>query len=235
MKWLYLLIDLFTVLIPLIFSYHPKLNFYKNWKAFFTANILVATLFVTADIFFTKWGVWGFNPDYVLGIYFFNLPLEELLFFVCIPFACVFTYHCLNLFFKFEWRKNTETIFILLTSSVLLIIGIYYYDRIYTASTFISLPVLLIAIKYFGKVKWLPKLLSIYPVLLIPFFIVNGILTGSGLQHPLVWYNDIENIGLRIFTIPVEDIFYGFELILLNVFLYEYFKNRKKISKLSFN
>lgn len=226
MKGLYLLIDFSTVIIPLIFSFHFKINFYKNWKAFFIANILVAALFVIFDVCFTKWGVWGFNPNYVLGIYFFNLPIEEILFFICIPFACVFTYHCLNLFFKIEWKKSTENIFILLISSGLLIAGIYYYDKLYTASTFISLSVLLIIIKYLGNVEWLPKLFSIYPLLLIPFFIVNGILTGSGLQHPVVWYNNNEIIGLRLFTIPVEDVFYGFELILLNVFVYEYFKSK---------
>ena len=72
-------------------------------------------------------------------------------------------------------------------------------------------------------------MISIYPVLLIPFFFVNGILTGSGLQEPVVWYNNAENSGIRLFTIPVEDVFYGFELILLNIFLYEYFKSKNKI------
>jgi hypothetical protein len=64
----------------------------------------------------------------------------------------------------------------------------------------------------------------IYPILLIPFFIVNGILTGSGLPQPIVWYNNAENIGIQLWTIPVEDIFYGFELMLINVYLYEMLK-----------
>jgi lycopene cyclase domain-containing protein len=88
------------------------------------------------------------------------------------------------------------------------------------------LSILLITLKYFGKIKWLAKLVIIYPVLLIPFFIVNGILTGTGLQQPVVWYNNNQNLGIRLLTIPIEDVFYGFELILINVFLYEYFKTR---------
>ena len=83
---------------------------------------------------------------------------------------------------------------------------------------------MLLVLKYFAKVYWLAKLVSIYPVLLIPFFIVNGILTGSGLEQSVVWYNNSEILGIRLLTIPIEDIFYGFELILINVFLYEYFK-----------
>lgn len=235
MKFLYLIVNLFTVIVPFVFSFHPKLEFFKNFKSFFLANILTAFLFIGWDILFAKIGVWGFNSDYVLGIYFFNLPIEELLFFICIPFSCLFTYHCLNLFFKFQWSSKTENVFVMCFSALLLFMGFYFHSKLYTASTFISLGILLLVFKYIVKINWLTKLVSIYPVLLIPFFIVNGILTGSGLQQPVVWYNDSENIGIRLFTIPVEDIFYGFELILLNVFFYEYFKSKFSQSEISYD
>lgn len=225
-KQLYLLINFCTIIVPLLFSFHPRLKFYRQFRFFIPANLIVAGLFIIWDIKFTHWGVWGFNPDYVLGIYFLKLPLEELFFFICIPFACVFTYHCINLFFKITWTSATENIFTGGFAIILLIVGIIFYNRLYTFTTFISLAIVLIILKYIMKVKWLPKLFSIYPVLLIPFFIVNGILTGSGLPQPVVWYNNAENMGLRLFTIPVEDIFYGLELIVLNVCLFEYFKTQ---------
>lgn len=226
MKFLYLLVDVFTIIVPFIFSFHPKLKFYKNFKPFFISNIIIASAFLLWDILFTKLGVWGFNSDYVLGIYIFNLPLEEILFFICIPFSCVFTYHCLNVFFQIRWKPKTENIFVLCFSAILLFTGLYFPSRLYPASTFISLGIVLLVVKYIVKINWLGKLVIIYPVLLLPFFIVNGILTGSGLEQPVVWYNDLENLRIRLFTIPVEDIFYGFELILLNILLYEYFKNK---------
>ena len=102
--------------------------------------------------------------------------------------------------------------------------GLYALPRLYTSSTFISLAALLPIMRYGLKVKWLPKFASIYLVILLPFFIVNGILTGTGLEEPIVWYNNEENLGIRLLTIPVEDVFYGFELLLLNVFLYEKLK-----------
>ncbi len=226
MKWLYLLINFCTVIVPVLFSFHPKLNFYKNWKAFFIANAIVAFIFILWDLLFTHIGVWGFNPNYISGLYFFNLPIEEILFFICIPYACVFTYHCLNLFIKTRWPAKTENIFVYTLAAILFLTGIYFYDKLYTASTFISLAIVLFILKYFLKINWLGKLLTIYPILLIPFFIVNGILTGSGLPQPVVWYNNAENMGIRLFTIPFEDIFYGFELILLNIVFYEYFLNK---------
>ena len=204
--------------------FHPKLKFYKNWKAFFLSNVIVSLIFIVWDILFTRLGVWGFNPDYISGFYFINLPIEEILFFICIPYACVFTYHCVGLFFKLNCRGRTQNIFIGIFSLALFTIGICNHTRSYTATTFISLACVLLLINFILNKKPLGKLLLIYPLLLIPFFIVNGILTGTGLQQPVVWYNNSENIGIRLLTIPLEDFFYGFELVLLNVVLYEFFK-----------
>ena len=53
---------------------------------------------------------------------------------------------------------------------------------------------------------------------------MNGILTGSGIEEQVVWYNDSENLGKRLGTIPVEDILYGMTLILLNYYLTELFR-----------
>ena len=77
---------------------------------------------------------------------------------------------------------------------------------------------------FVAPTDWLGALFKVYAVLLIPFFIVNGILTGTGIEEPIVWYNNDEIIGFRMLTIPVEDTFYGFLLILLNVYFYERFK-----------
>jgi len=60
-------------------------------------------------------------------------------------------------------------------------------------------------------------------VMLIPFFIVNGILTGSFIDNEIVWYNNDENLGIRLFTIPVEDTIYAFTLILTNLFTLQLF------------
>jgi lycopene cyclase domain-containing protein len=57
--------------------------------------------------------------------------------------------------------------------------------------------------------------------MLIPFLIVNGLLTSI----PVVLYNNEENLNFRIYSIPFEDVFYGMLLIMMNVIGYE----KKKI------
>lgn len=229
MKSLYLLVDFFTILIPFLFSFHPKLQFYKEWKSFFKANALVALIFILWDLLYTHLGVWGFNSNYVLGYYLYNLPIEEILFFICIPYSCVFTYFCLGKFYPLKWKTKTENTFVYFLVVFLLVFGFIYIDQLYTSAVFFTLSFLLIYIKYKLKVEWLGKLISVYCILLIPFLIVNGILTGTGIDSPVVWYNSNHFIGLRILTIPFEDIFYGFEMILLNVYFFEKFREQKML------
>jgi len=229
MKWTYLSVNLCSVIVPFVFSFHPKIKFNTTFSAFIKANFIVTILFLIWDAIFTAKGIWSFNPDYTLGLNIYNLPLEELLFFICIPFSCLFTYHCSTIFLKIQWNQKAEFYFILCFSLILLLMGIIYWDKSYTAVTCISTAFLLSTIKFYFKVDWLAQLFSVYAVLLIPFFIVNGILTGTGLEEPVVLYNNTENLGIRLLTIPIEDVVYGLELILLNIFLYQKFlRNQTK-------
>lgn len=233
MKSLYLLVDFFTVIVPVIFSFHPKIKFYKTWKHFFVSAIAVALVFIIWDSIFTRLGVWNFNPRYVTGIYFFRLPIEEILFFICIPFSCVFTYYCLDKFYNLAWKPKTETVFCVFLSTALLVVGFIYLDRLYTSVTFFSTAFVCLILKFVFKIDWFGKAVSVYAVLIIPFLVVNGILTGTGLEEPVVRYNDAGNLNIRILTIPVEDVFYGFELILLNLFLYLRLSKNGKIKSAS--
>lgn len=225
MKSLYLLVDFFTIIIPLIFSFHSKIQFYKTWKSFFPAAIIVAIVFIIWDSIFTQIGVWDFNPRYVTGIYFLNLPAEEILFFICIPYSCVFTFYCLSRFYNLSWKAKAENNFCLFLSAILLITGLLFIDKIYTSVTFISTSFVCLYIKFVVKINWFGKAISVYGLLLVPFLIVNGILTGTGLEEAVVRYNNFENLNLRLLTIPVEDIIYGFEMFLLNLYLYKLFES----------
>lgn len=220
----YLLIDLSCVIFPLAFSFHPKINFHKQWKYFTLPCLFTALIFIAWDILFTKIGVWGFNGKYVFGIYLFGLPMEEYLFFFCVPYACIFTYYCVTIFLNISTKARLITIFTLLLISYLLLTAFYHLSQLYTSITFLGLSILLIYLGIIKQVSFLAPFYISFLIILIPFFISNGILTGSGLEGPVVFYNNKYNLGIRIITMPFEDTFYGMLLLLMNVCGFEYFK-----------
>lgn len=225
-KYYYLILDILSLAFPLLFSFNSKSNFSKKWKYLGPAIIIPALIFITWDNWFTGMGVWGFNPRYLTGIYVMNLPIEEVLFFLCIPYACVFTYEAVNYFRKSEPLPNNGQRITWILIVGLLAVGIKNYDHWYTGVTCMATAVYLLLLTLVVKPVYLGRFYFAYLFILIPFFIVNGILTGTGLPEPVVWYNHSETLDIRIMTIPVEDTFYGMLLILMNVSIFEELQKR---------
>ena len=174
-------------------------------------------IFIPWDIWFTSLGIWGFNPKYLTGLYFFNLPVEECLFFICIPFCCIFTYHVVWTLSKNKsFKPMKRTCWII--SFALLLAGVLLNDMMYTAYTFIGLSIAILIAPYYVNMKVFFKT---YLILLFPFLMVNGLLTGSFIEEQIVWYDDNNNISLRILTIPVEDFFYSFFMLLVVMIGYQ--------------
>jgi len=220
----YLQVLAFTIIIPLIFSFHNKIQFYNKWPSFIRANILVTIPFLIWDELFTRNGVWGFNKEHLTNIYLFNLPIEEILFFIIIPYCCVFTY---EVFLKFSIKNSQISQLLTLgIGLIILISGILLYTKIYTSVTFISLGVLLILL-FYQKKEFINTFYLTYVIITASFFIiVNGILTGGTLETPPVWYNNSETLNIRVWTIPIEDFFYSMLLILSNIWAFEMFKSK---------
>jgi lycopene cyclase domain-containing protein len=224
----YLLINLAAVLVPLAFSFEKKdIYFFGKWKFLFPSILLTMLLFIPWDVAFTSMGVWGFNPRYLSGIYLFGLPLGEWMFFITVPFACIFTYEVVRKHVKRDILKPYATTITWVLALFFLLVGLLNTGKWYTGLTFILTSAFLLLHLLVLRSNYLSWFLLSYLIILIPFTIVNGMLTGTGLAEPIVWYNDAENLSIRYFTIPVEDSVYGLLLILMNLTWYEFLKNRK--------
>ena len=223
-KYLYLLINIFTVLVPLIFSFYPKAPFYKTWKYLLPAIAIPAIIFIIWDEIFTRLHVWGFNERYLSGIYLGSLPLEEILFFICIPYACVFTYFALNYLIEKDYLFPHQELITSALIVVMLVLGMYNLDKLYTGVTFVFLGLALAFQMLKLRTRYMGRFYFAFTFILIPFFIVNGILTGSFIDEEVVWYNDAQTLALRLGTIPFEDVFYAILLLLLNIGIYEWVK-----------
>lgn len=225
--YIYLYLNIFTILFPLALSFDKKVAFYKNWYALFPAILANAVFFIIWDVFFTLEGVWGFNDAYLTGIYFFNLPLEEVLFFITVPYACVFIYDVLNAYIRRDLLKPYAKAIALALIIILPLIAVFNISRLYTSITFILLTVMhLVHLRFFGD-RVLGRFYLAYLVHLVPFLLVNGVLT----YLPVVWYNNAYNLGLRLVSIPVEDTMYSMLMLLITISVYEGIRSKRTVKQ----
>ena len=182
-QYFYSFILFFSVIVPFIFSFHKRLQFHLHFKSFLLGLIGMLLIFIPWDIWFTSLGIWGFNPKYLTGLYFFNLPIEECLFFICIPFCCIFTYHVVWTLSKNKSIKPMKRACWII-SFALLLAGVLLNDFMYTASTFIGLSIAMLIAPYYVNMKVFFKT---YLILLFPFLVVNGLLTGSFIEDQIVF------------------------------------------------
>ena len=222
----YLLINFFTIIICFIASFDWRIRFNRFFGIFLLSSTIVAIPFILWDVWFTKMGVWWFDTKYTLGIIIAGLPLEEWLFFFCLPFSCVFTYFCLDKFFNFSWVGALNNVIVFLSFILLTVSALLYYERTYTLVTALITLLTVFYLHFIAKSEWIGQATFTYLILMPGFFAVNGILTGSVIESPVVNYNPNEFLGIRIFTIPVEDAVYGYSQFLLNIYFFKLFKNR---------
>ncbi|MBD1422069.1 lycopene cyclase domain-containing protein [Sphingobacterium chuzhouense] len=223
----YLLINFFTIIICFIASFDKRIRFHKHFGTFLLASIVVAIPFIAWDIWFTAKGVWWFNNDYTLGIILAGLPIEEWLFFFCIPFSCIFTYFCIDKFFHLAWLSAFNNIIVFVSVIILSVTALLNDDKIYTLVTAITAIATLVYLHLIARVDWIGKASLIFTVLLLGFFPVNGILTGTGLDAPIVNYNPADFLGIRILTIPIEDAVYGYKQFLLVLYFFKLFQRKQ--------
>lgn len=231
MAYTYSSILFFSVIVCFIASFDKRILFNRHFGAVIKSAILVAIPFIAWDVWFTGKGVWWFNIDYTFGIVFAGLPIEEWLFFICIPFSCVFTYFCFDKFFKLEWLSGFNNIIVFVSVIICSVIALLHFDKIYTLVTAIATITTLTYLHFIVRADWIGKASLVFTILMLGFCPVNGVLTGTGLETPIVNYNPKDFLGIRILTIPIEDGVYGYTQFLLVLYFFNRFKHKYDESK----
>ncbi|HRG87881.1 MAG TPA: lycopene cyclase domain-containing protein [Chitinophagales bacterium] len=221
MKYTYLLINLFTICFPLLASFESRIAYARKWKYFLPANLFVATLFIIWDHFFTKAGIWGFNPAYTIGWHVGALPVEEILFFITVPFSCTFIYETVLLFSKSRPGNYINRLW-LGAGIVMLAASLFAIKLSYTFSVLLLLGLLMVVTYRWLASTFKQHFLIAFAFCMLPMAIVDGLLTGL----PVVIYNHAENTGVRLGPIPVEDFVYAAILLLLNMAIYDWLKQK---------
>lgn len=223
----YFAVLFFTVIICFLASFHRLIRFDKFFGIFLVSAIIVAVPFIIWDIWFTSIGVWWFDTSYTVGLKVAGLPIEEWLFFICIPFSCVFTYYCFERFFNLDFLKGLNNLIAFVTIIVCTLFALLHDDKLYTLMTAIVTSVTMIFLHFISRIDWIGKASFLYTILMLGFFPVNGILTGSVIASPIVNYNPDEFLGIRMITIPIEDAVYGYAQFLWVLYFFQLLSKNK--------
>jgi lycopene cyclase domain-containing protein len=217
----YLLINLFILVGPFALSFVTSVNYKAKWGRVLLASLPVAVLFIIWDSFASSRGDWAFSESRTLPFRIASLPFEELLFFFTVPFSCLFIYESLSHFKKdtyFQWKPWYSAVL----SVIAFVIAILYRSQYYTMTVFLFIA-LYFLYTTFGSQKilgtrnfWLYLALSY-----IPFVLFNYLLTSI----PVVTYSSDAIWGGRFLTIPFEDFFYNFILLVLYLEAYLWIKH----------
>jgi lycopene cyclase domain-containing protein len=220
----YLILMLASVAVPLVLSFDKNVRYYKNLKYIFPAIFVTGTIFILWDINFTRQRIWGFNSEYLIGIDLKGLPIEEWLFFLVIPYSCVFIYEVLKFYLKKYEFANPFLVFSLVLIVGFGLIAFLFRHQAYTFLTFLFSTVYLTYTVFRNQFKQhITKFYFSYFVSLLPFVIVNGILTSM----PVVEYSSQHIMNIRFINIPLEDFSYFFLMHLMVTTIYEYIKERR--------
>jgi lycopene cyclase domain-containing protein len=220
----YLLINILIIFFPLILSFDKNLKFYKKVPYVLQSIAFISTAYIVWDVIATERGDWAFIPEHLIGFYILGLPLEEILFFITVPYACIFIFETVSFYVK-EKKLNFNKKLSIIPAVLLIVLAIIFYDQNYTFTVSIFAAAFFIGAVLFNEQLlasrnfWITMLISF-----LPFLIVNYFLTSI----PVVTYSETAFSGKRFITIPYEDFLYSFSMISLWILFYELAREKKK-------
>jgi len=220
MKYEYLIFNFLVVLVPIIYSFEKRLFFISKWRFVCPALLISLPPYIIWDIIVTG-EHWHFNPKYTLDFQIARLPIGEWLFFLTIPFACLFIWEVIGTYRQDQIQPKLGLVRSILGLCLPIGILVFNHGKQYTGLVLIFLSTVA-AIDHQLKTNLFARTQTYIYILVIATLILlfNGYLTA----RPVVLYGEPYQTGVLIFTIPIEDFGYGFSLILLNTIFYEKLK-----------
>lgn len=220
----YLLFNVIVIIGPLLASFDRRVRYVNKWSTSLAAILIVLPIYITWDSLVTG-RHWFFNPSFTLGFRLLNLPIEEWLFFISVPFASLFIWEIITVFrapvkpFHSVYSRIVAYIFLTLA------LFAFYHGKECTSLTLLSCSFVLIVDRALGTGIFRNGNLALFFLLITASIsIFNGYLTA----RPVVTYAPQYQLGILIGSIPIEDYFYGYAHILLCTILFEKLKSLKK-------
>ena len=218
MKFEYLLFNFVVIAGPVVSQFSRQIKHVSRWRLKLLVSGIVMIPYVIWDALVAG-SHWWFNNAYTLNFRLFGLPIEEWLFFITVPFGCLLVWETLP--HTDSWLGRLKSLRYVRTSLyTTLPIGVWIFStgKQYTGLVLFCFG-LVALVDTLLRVDLLlrPKTYLYLVIVSVLILVFNGYLTA----RPVVLYGEAYQVGYRILTIPLEDIGYGFTLMLFNTMLYE--------------
>lgn len=225
MTSLYLLIDLAALIIALFFSFRPRASFRKEWKWLLPSIGVVAipTLLVNAQLI--RIGAWGYNQDHILGQFVYLLPIEEILYYLCVPYLAMLGYYFCRYYFPGTQLKYSGRIIAGVSAALCLIIAAAYLDHLFTLISFLGVSIFL-AFCFLRRPFWLGHLIISFSVFSIAFILYNSTLGELNLIFPIFKYEAAETMDVFVNNMPIECLPYSLLVFGSIISIYERFRGK---------
>ena len=218
MKFEYLLFNFVVIAGPVVSQFSRQIKRVSRWRLKLLVSGIVMIPYVIWDALVAG-SHWWFNDAYTLNLRLFGLPIEEWLFFITVPFGCLLVWETLP--HTDSWLGRLKSLRYVRTSLyTTLPIGVWVFSmgKQYTGLVLFCFGLVALVDTLLGVDLLLrPKTYLYLVIVSVLILVFNGYLTA----RPVVLYGEAYQVGYRILTIPLEDIGYGFTLMLFNTMLYE--------------
>ncbi|KYK32900.1 MAG: hypothetical protein AYK22_06865 [Thermoplasmatales archaeon SG8-52-3] len=224
----YIILDILIILFPLLFTFKWKFKYYKFFKPLAASIFIVGLSYILWDILVTARGDWWFEEKFLIGIEIFGLPIEEILFFIIVPFACIFIYENLVYFIK-DKKVPFNKWFYLTFAAIFIIVGIIFRNQDYTILSMFSCALFFILASTIypellkSRNYWFYIILSFIPFIIFNYFLTSLIVVG---YNPDAIWGGFGAWNGRFVTIPFEDFFYNYSMLSFYLMVYLYFKEK---------
>jgi lycopene cyclase domain-containing protein len=216
MSLTYLVLNLCIIAVPVWYTPDKRTAYYSCLPALGLSIVVVSTCYLLWDVLVTARGEWSFNGKYLTGVQILNIPLEEVLFFITVPYSCLFIYEVvLYATTSSGFRLPLSVVIALIL--VCLAASLAVYPQGYTAKALASCGFFLIIALLIDRPLIKSKQYWIWlAICYVPFLLINTVLTAL----PVVEYNSKAIWGLRLGTIPLEDFFYNYAMLSFYLLVY---------------
>jgi hypothetical protein len=223
MKFLYLLLSLSFLLLPLVFHLTKKIFKDGNFSAALGASLIAAIVFSTFDIILQLLRILRFDAQQTIGVFIKEIPVEQGLLNFSISFAALAIYLLLNLQFpKTDWQKYSLALSNLLLGLCIAFL-FFAYTKWYTVFTFAVLLVVLFLIEYVGKLRFMYRAYRAFAVLLVPLLLVYGLLFAK----EVLAVEQTQVSAMYVAKVPVETCFVMLSTLLVSIYMFEFFKSKR--------